>query len=247
MHVIEGPHDAPVVMLAHGVLTSHRMWDGVATLLRSRWRVLRYDLRGHGGAAVPPPPYTMADLADDAVALLDRLGIDRVHFVGSSLGGMFGQRLGALHGSRLLSLTLANTTAVQPAPTVWQQRIDAARAHGVVPLVEPTLQRWFTAPFLAAGGETVECMRQLAMSTPVDGFVGCATAIRDLDHAGLLGDIAVPTLVIAGASDQATLPAEGSFIHRRIARSHLATLPAAHQCAAECPQAFVAAWQSFVH
>ncbi len=245
-HVIDGPADAPVLLLAHGIMTTHRMWDGVVAALAGRWRVLRYDLRGHGATPAMPPPYTMVQLAEDAVRLLDSLAIERAHFIGSSLGGMVGQQLGACFGQRLHTLTLANTTAVQGAPQAWADRMETAATKGVAPLVEPTLQRWFTDGFLAAGGEAVERMRALALTTSVDGFTGCAAAIRDLAQADLLARIRVPTLVIAGEHDSATSPVEAQFIRQWIPGAQLVMLPAAHQSAVECPQAFAAAWERFV-
>ena len=242
---LEGPSGAPVVMLAHGILSTHRMWRGVAQALLPRWRVLGYDLRGHGGTRASEPPYTMQRLAQDAIALLDALDLRRVHFIGASLGGMIGQRLAAQHGERLLSVTLANTTATQGAAQAWQDRIAMAQEQGVGPLVEPTLQRWFTPSYLAANPEPVQRMRTLAVATDVRGFCGCAAAVRDLAQAELLASIRVPTLVIVGEQDQATPPAAGEFIQQRVAGAQLARLPAAHQSAVECPEAFAAAWEAF--
>ncbi len=243
---LDGPAQAPVVMLAHGILTSHRMWDALATMLAPHWCVLRYDLRGHGGSSATDPPYAMAQLAEDAVGLLDALGVARVHFIGTSLGGMIGQQLGARFGSRLHSLTLANTSAVQSAAPAWQQRIATALEAGVAPLVEPTLGRWFTPGFSASELAAVDRMRQLALATSVRGFVGCAAALRDLDQAQLLAGIRLPTLVICGEHDGATPPAESRRLQQDIAGAGLVMLPAAHQAAVECPGAFAAAWASFV-
>ena len=242
---LQGAPGAPVVMLAHGILSAHGMWAEVARALRPRWRVLAYDLRGHGGTTATQPPYTMDRLARDAIALLDALGLERVHFIGSSLGGMVGQRLGAHHAGRLHSLTLANTSAVQGAAAAWQERIATAQAQGVAPLVETTLQRWFTPAFLAGDPGPVQRMRALAAATDPRGFCGCAAAVRDLAQADLLPAIAVPALVLVGEQDQATPPAAGEFIRQHVAGAQLARLPAAHQCAVECPDAFVAAWEAF--
>lgn len=242
---LEGPEDAPVVMLAHGILTTLAMWDAVARLLAPRWRLLRYDLRGHGSTAATRPPYTLSALADDAIGLLDALGIERVHFVGASLGGMLGQQVGARHADRLHTLTLANTTAVQGAPEAWSLRMVTASERGIPALVEPTLQRWFTPDFLASASPEIARMRALALATPVDGFLGCAAAIRDLSQLELVRGIRVPTLVIAGEHDAATTPLEGRCIGDSIPGSVLALLPAAHQSAVECPEAFCAAWAAF--
>jgi 3-oxoadipate enol-lactonase len=242
----DGEPAAPVVMLAHSVLTDHAMWDAVAQRLASSYRVLRYDTRGHGASSAPPPPYTMALLADEAVGLLDALRVDRVHFIGTSLGGMVGQQLGARHGARLLSLTLANTTAVQGAPGAWDERAAVARAKGVAALAGPTLQRWFTDDFRERAPQEVARIGAMIEHTCVDGFVGCAAALRDLDQIELLARIAVPTLVIAGAQDQAAPPALAAQIRDAIAGARMVTLPAAHQCAVEVPEAFCEAWTGFV-
>lgn len=242
---MEGPAEAPVVMLAHGILTSHVMWDGVAELLTPHWRVLRYDLRGHGQTSATRPPYAMSDLAQDAIGLLDELRISKVHFVGSSLGGMLGQRLGADHSHRLHSLTLANTTAVQGTPEAWVQRMATARDKGVQALVEPTLQRWFTEGFLTSRSPEISKMRAIAGATPIEGFLGCAAAVRDLSQVNLLRNIRVPALVIAGEHDAATPPTEARQISSGIEGARLVLLPAAHQSAVECPEAFAAAWSAF--
>lgn len=243
----DGAPDAPVVMLAHSVLTDYAMWDAVAQRLATQFRVLRYDTRGHGASSAPPPPYTMALLADEAVGLLDALRIARVHFIGTSLGGMIGQQLGARFAPRLLSLTLANTTAVQAAPGVWDERSAVARAKGVSALAEPTLQRWFTPEFREREPNEVARVAAMIARTSVDGFVGCAAALRDLDQLQLLRRIAVPTLVIAGAQDQSVTAAMAAQLQDAIAGASLVTLPAAHQCAVEVPDAFCDAWTGFVH
>jgi 3-oxoadipate enol-lactonase len=243
---IEGPADAPVVLLVHGVLTDHRAWDGLAARLAPSYRVLRYDLRGHGRSSAPPAPYTMEQLADDAMALLDALGIARAHFIGTSLGGMIGQQVGARHGQRLLSLTLANTSAVQPAPQAWEDRAALARGAGsVAPLADGTLQRWFTPGFAASAPGEVDRMRSILRETSVDGFAGCAHALGRLAQLPLLPRIEVPTLVVVGTEDQATPPAQGQQICDAIPGARLVALPAAHQAAVERPQAFADAWLAF--
>jgi len=241
---MSGPAQAPVVMLAHGVLASHRLWDGVAARLAQDWRVLRYDLRGHGATQATPGDYPMAQLAADAVGLLDALGLQRVHLVGLSLGGMLAQQVGALHGERLLSLTLANTASVQGAPAAWQQRIDTARRQGLEPLIMPTLERWFTPAAFTEQPQVVAEVGAIARQTSVDGFAGCAAAVRDLAHGELLARIEVPTLVIAGAQDQATPVAASEAMVAAIRGARLAVLPAAHQSATECPEAFAACWRA---
>lgn len=243
---IEGPTHAPVVMLCHGILTDQSIWDQATVELSKSFRVLRYDLRGHGNSQTSNAPYTMSQLADDAVALADALKLHKFHFIGTSLGGMIGQQLGARFGDRLLSLTLSNTTAVQPSPIAWIERIEIAKTAGLLPLVEPTVQRWLTQEFIATEPPELAKLRQLIKETSVDGFIGCATAVRDLSQAHLLEHIQIPTLVIAGESDTTTPLDEAQRIIEGIKSARLVELPAAHQAAVECPQAFVSAWRLFI-
>lgn len=243
---IEGPADAPVVLLVHGILTDHRAWNDVADRLSGSYRVVRYDLRGHGGSSASPAPYTLEQLADDVADLLDAMRLQRVHLVGSSLGGMIGQQVGIRHGRRLLSLTLANSAAVQGAPASWDERAAIARASGVAALADGTLQRWFTPGFAQRAPQEIARIRAIMGGVSVEGFVGCANALRDLSQLDLLAKINVPTLVIAGDEDKATPPEQARQIVDAIAGARLVTLHAAHQAAIEQPQAFCAAWLAFV-
>lgn len=242
---LEGRAGAPVVVLVHGLLTDHRVWDAVAARLAPSFRVLRHDLRGHGRSSAPPPPYTMQALGEDTVGLLDALGLDRVHLVGSSLGGMLAQQVAARHGPRLLSLTLANTAAVQTAAAAWQARIDLVRREGVAAIADGTLQRWFTPEFAGRAGAEVARMRGILCETSDAGYVGCAQAVRDLAQLDLLAQIHVPTLVVAGSRDEATPPALSVQLCEGIAGARLVSLEAAHQSAFEQPDAFCKAWLDF--
>ena len=242
---LEGPAGSPVVVLVHGLLTDHRVWDAVAARLAPSFQVLRHDLRGHGRSSAPPPPYTMQALGEDTVGLLDALGLERVHLVGSSLGGMLSQQVAAHHGHRLLSLTLANTAAVQPAAAAWQTRIDLVRREGVAAIADGTLQRWFTPAFAGRSGAEVARMRAILCETSTAGYVGCAEAVRDLAQLGLLAQIHVPTLVVAGSRDEATPPALATQLCEGIAGASLVSLEAAHQSALEQPEAFCDAWLRF--
>ena len=243
---IDGPAAAPVVVLVHGLLTDQRVWDAVVARLATAHRVLRYDLRGHGGSSAPPGPYTMRELGEDTVALMDSLGLRQAHLIGSSLGGMLSQQVAAHHADRLLSLTLANTAAVQPASASWQARIDLVRRDGVAAIADGTLQRWFTPAFAARADAEVARMRAILCETSATGYVGCAEAIRDLDQLDLLAQIRIPTLVVAGSHDEATPPALSAQLREGIAEARLVTLEAAHQAALELPDVFCDAWLGFI-
>lgn len=244
---LDGPVDAPIVMLVHGLMTSHRIWDGVVRSLSQKWRILRYDLRGHGGTTGTSREYSMDLLAGDAIELMNALQISRAHFIGLSLGGMLAQYLGAHHSARFSSLTLANTTCEQLQKDAWQQRIEIAAVRGVGPLVSGTLPRWFTPRVFVERRDLVAEAEVVARGTSVDGFIGCASVVRDLSQRDLLAGIDVPTLVIAGELDQATTVEEANVLVESIQGARLQTIEAAHQSAMECPDAFVRAWTQFQH
>jgi 3-oxoadipate enol-lactonase len=241
----EGKAGAPTVLLSHSVLSDHRMWDALVQRLAPEYSVLRYDTRGHGGSSAPPAPYTLAQLADDVPLLLDALGLQRVHFIGTSMGGMIGQQLGARHSGRLLSLTLACTGAVQGAPAMWEERVAVARSQGIAALAEPTLERWFSQAYRDQNPAVIEHMRRSLLATSVEGYAGCALAIRDLAHLDLLPRIGVPTLVLAGTEDAAMPVAASEKIVSLVPGARLAALSAGHQAAVEQPDAFHRTWKDF--
>ncbi|MFO7708790.1 MAG: 3-oxoadipate enol-lactonase [Desulfobacterales bacterium] len=224
-----GASTRPVVMLSHSLASGISMWDPQLTALQPAFRILRYDTRGHGGSEVPPPPYRLDELVEDAVALLDALEIPRAHFVGLSMGGMIGQGLALGHPHRLLSLCLCSTAAVMPemAQPAIQERIDTARAEGMQALVEGTLARWFTPGFLQERPPGAERIRRQILATPVAGYVGCTEAIRQLDYIDRLRHINRPTLIMVGAEDPGTPVSASRAIHERIPDSRLEVIPAA--------------------
>jgi len=233
--------DAATVVLSHSLGSSLAMWDPQMEVLRTHFSVLRYDTRGHGGTDAPPGDYTLDQLVTDAVGLLDALGIDRVHWVGLSMGGMIAQGLALQHADRLQSLVLCDTAARIPseAQPVWQERIDAARRNGMQPLAQPTLERWFTPAYLAENPPGVALIRRHFLATPVAGYIGCSQAIRGLDYLEQLPAVRTPTLIIVGEEDLGTPVAAAEAIHRQIKGSQLVVIPsAAHLSNVEQAEAF---------
>jgi 3-oxoadipate enol-lactonase len=224
---LEGAADGPVVMLCHGLLGSLAMWQPQVHALSMRYRVLRYDNRGHGLTAVTAPPYSVEQLAADTIGLLDALGIARVHFVGCSLGGMIGQWLGAKQASRLRSLVLAGSRSVMPPASMWDERIRIARTDGIAPLLPTMLERWFTDSFRASDPPAVAAVAADVLATPVEGFVGSCMAIRDMDHTALLPHISVPTLVTSGDCDPGVPVVDTRFIHATIPGAEMALVEGA--------------------
>ena len=200
---VEGPDNAPWVTFANSLVTSLEMWDEQARALAGRYRVLRYDMRGHGGSAAPPAPYSMADLASDAVGLWEALGVERSHWVGLSLGGMVGIHLGARQPKRFRSLVAADcrADANEAYQGVFVERIRATREHGMEGLVAPTLARFFTSAFTAAEPATIEKFRTMIGATSPTGHIGCCEAIRGLSEGPNLPKLTMPTLFLGGEHD----------------------------------------------
>jgi len=200
---LEGQSQAPVVVLANGLATDRSIWAPQVGALSQSYRVLTYDMRGHGDTETTPDDYSLGLLAGDIMALLAELDIDSAHFVGFSLGAMVAQYLGANDPSRLRSLTLCATSSDSPK-AVWETRVTAVRAHGVPPQVEATIDRWFTSNFRRSHPDVMDNMRKMVLRTTKDGYAGCAAAIRDMRLSSVIGCIRVPTLVIAGELDLST-------------------------------------------
>lgn len=222
------------------------MWQPQIEVLSQRYRVVAYDLRGHGATEEPDGACSLSDLAGDAQRLMDGLGIDRAHFAGLSLGGMIAMAFAIEAPERLRSLLLCDTAAEMPQ-SVWDERIATAQREGLGPLVEPTMTRWFTAGFRERSPEVVAQMREIASNTSVAGYIGCAEAIRNMRFADRLGEIRLPTRVIVGADDPATPVSASQLIADRIPGADLIVIDdAAHLANLEQPEAFSRAMVEFL-
>jgi len=205
-HVVEGPADAPAVVLSHSLGATLATWAPQAAALARSFRVVRYDLRGHGASPVPPGPYALADLGADIVRLLDRLGIARADLVGLSLGAMASLWVAARYPARVRRLVVACTAAWLGPPAAWAERARVVRAGGVAAVADSVVGRWFTPGFREREPVRFADMRALLAATPREGYAGCCAAIETMDLRGDLPAIAAPTLAIAGADDPATPP-----------------------------------------
>jgi len=242
----DGADDAPVVMLSNSLGTDLSMWDAQLPALTQRFRVLRYDSRGHGQSAVAPGPYTIGQLARDVISLLDALGIAQVRFCGLSMGGMVGQWLGAHTAQRLSQLVLCNTAARIGTPEIWNARIDAVNKGGMVAIVDGVLARWYTAPFILAAPNAVTATREMLLTTPAAGYVASCAAVRDMDQRESVSRISVPTLVVSGTCDAVTPPSEGRFLVEHIPGAQYIELAAAHLSNIEAETAFTSALTGFL-
>jgi 3-oxoadipate enol-lactonase len=226
----DGPRDGAVIVLSNSLASNYTMWDHqVPALTDAGFRVLRYDSRGHGGSGVTQGPYSLEMLVADVVALLDRLELERVHFMGCSKGGMVGQMLATAHASRVGALVLASTAChVSPAQT-WDERIAAVRAGGMEAVADGTIDRWFTGAGQQRMPAEVARIRAMVAATPPEGFCACCAAIRDMDQRESIRAITAPTLVVVGEQDPGTPVSAAEAIHERIAGSRLVVIPdAAH-------------------
>jgi 3-oxoadipate enol-lactonase len=248
-YTLDGPAGAPVVTLSHSLAADLTMWDPQLKALTAKYRVLRYDTRGHGGSDAPAGAYTLAQLAEDAKALLAALGIARTHWVGLSMGGMIGQTLALTSPGLFLSLALCDTSSRIPAEAkpLWQERIQTAQAQGMEPLVEPTIGRWFTAPFQEARKDVVDPVRARIRTTSPQGYAGCCAAIAGLDLTDRLAAIKIPTLIVVGEEDQGTPVAASRAIQAQIAGSQLEIIKsAAHLSNLEQPEEFTRILTTFL-
>lgn len=239
-YVIDGPDDGDVVLLSNSLGSDLHMWDPqVKPLTDNGFRVVRYDTRGHGGSPVPPGPYTISDLADDVVALLDRLDVASAHFVGLSLGGMTGIWLGRHAPARIRSLVLCCTSARPGNRQMWLDRAAKVRADGMADIAEGGLGRWFTPAWRAANPGPASRMREMMVATPAQGYASCCEVLADLDLTAELPGITAPTLVISTADDQALPPEHGRLIADGIPGARFELVgPAAHLGNVEQPERF---------
>lgn len=237
-YCVDGPSDAPVVLFSNGLATTTDMWAPQAALFSGRFRVLRYDVRGHGRTASSPYPYTLELLADDALHLMDHLGVDRAAFVGLSLGGMIGQCFAVRHARRLGPLVLCDTT-MKNREAMWQDRIAAIQRDGLEPQVEPSIDRWFTRDFRAKEPGEVARLRDMIRLTSVDGYLGCSMAMRDMRIAETAGRITAPTLIVVGEHDASTPLSDAREMQAAIPGAQLAIIPSsAHLPNVEQPEIF---------
>jgi 3-oxoadipate enol-lactonase len=224
----DGTPERPAVLLANSLGTTLEMWEPQVAALSERYRVLRYDSRGHGRSDAPAGPYAIERLGRDAVALLDALELERVRFCGLSKGGMVGLWLGANAGNRLERLVVANSSAHIGNAEVWDQRIATVREQGVAAIVPGVIDRWFTRRFQRESPEAVERIARMLSACPPDGYVACCAAVRDMDQRSALAGIRVPTLVIGGTHDLATPMDHARLIASAVPGAELIELDAAH-------------------
>ncbi len=225
---IHGDASSPVVVLSHSLGVDRSMWHPQVAFLADRFRLLTYDTRGHGASSVPAGAYSIAQLGQDVLTLLDTLGIQRASFCGLSMGGLIGQWLSLHAAGRLQKLVLANTAAKIGTSDAWNARIANVSADGLANMIPGTLDRWFAPDFRTRQSDVVARTAAKLAQTQVQGYLGCCAAVRDADFRDEISAIRTPTLVISGTYDPVTTPEDGRFLAKGISGAGYVELPAAH-------------------
>ena len=249
LHFTDSGGDGEPVLLAHAIGCDHRMWDPIVPRLARRFRVIAIDARGHGRSPVGQRPYSLEMLADDARAVLDKLSLTRIHWVGLSMGGMIGQAFALRHPARLGRLVIANSTSSYgpEGAAMWKERVKLVEKGGVAAVRELAVQRLFSEDFRAREGPAVAALMDRLVQTPAQGYLGCCDAIARLDYADDLIRIKAKTLVIAGELDVGTPASMSEAIAARIPGAKLAVIRGvAHLSVAEKPEEFATLVEDFL-
>ena len=242
----DGSADAPVLVFSNSLGTNLSMWDPQIPVLAGKFRVLRYDTRGHGQSSVTAGPYSITQLGRDVVGLLDGLGIERAHFCGLSMGGAIGMWFGICAPERINRLVLCNTAAKIGAAEMWNTRIDTVRTNGLSAVAETQAQRWFTPAFIAKAPDVIASTRQMIAGTSPEGYAANCGAIRDMDQRETVSRIRARTLVIGGLHDPVISAADLRYLVDTIPGAKLVELDASHLSNVEAPVEFTKALLNFL-
>ncbi|KAI3605922.1 Beta-ketoadipate enol-lactone hydrolase (plasmid) [Cupriavidus necator H850] len=243
---LEGPADAPVLVMSNSLGTTLAMWDPQMPVLRKHFRVLRYDTRGHGASTESGQRFGIEDLGDDVLAVMDHAGVQRAHFCGLSMGGMTGMWLARHYPNRFDRFVLANTAALIGPASGWNSRIELVQRDGMAAIVDSVLARWFTPAYLAGDPARLAPVRTMLLQANATGYTASCAAVRDADLRALLQGIEAEVLVIAGMQDAGTTPEQGLAVACAIPHAAYISLAAAHLSNWELPQAFADAVTFFL-
>ena len=243
---VHGDASAPALLFLNSIGSTRAMWDRQRRACESAYRVIQYDARGHGRSGVPPGPYTLAQLASDAIAILDAEHIAAAHVCGLSLGGITALGLTLRAPGRVRTLTMANTGARIGSVEFWDARMALVRERGMTAVADAAIPNWFTEGFRTRDPEAVQPFRAAIEATTVEGYLGCCAAMREEDLRESLSGVHCPVLAIAGAFDRSTPPELLHFVHERLPGSRLVILEAAHLSNVEQEAAFNAALTGFL-
>ncbi|ULX52315.1 AraC family transcriptional regulator [Cupriavidus taiwanensis] len=245
-YTVDGPEAAPAIIFSNSLGTDHTMWEPQAAALAGRFRVVRYDTRGHGRSSAPGDAFTVEQLGQDVIAILDALGIGQAVFCGLSMGGLTGMWLGIHAPERFCRIVLANTAAKIGNAEAWNTRIDTVLRDGMDVMVAPSIERWFTAGFAATSDRALDGLRSVLAGLDPRGYAANCAAVRGADFREAVSSITVPVLVVAGSQDPSTSAQEGRTLADAIPGARFIELPAAHISSFEQPGRFTAALIDFV-
>jgi 3-oxoadipate enol-lactonase len=244
---VDGPEGAPWLVFSNSLATSIAMWDEQAAALKDKFRILRYDQRGHGGTDAPAGRYTYATLLDDAIQLMDALSIKKAHFAGLSMGGATAMGLAQKYPDRVDHVIVCDSPCQSTPQSAqgWEERIAVAQSKGIEALVEPTIGRWFPPETVTKNPTFLDKIRAMIRATPVNGFIGCAAALADHDYASAVATVKHPVLFMTGEKDAASAPMRK--LHEKLAGSRFVELKGAgHISNMERPQEASAAIRDFI-
>jgi 3-oxoadipate enol-lactonase len=244
--LIEGAENKEGLMLSNPMGTNLHLWDPQIPALAEHFRVVRYDSRGHGASVANQGPYSVEDLGRDALAIMDALGIERVHWLGLSMGSVVGLWLLVHARERIGRAVLASTAAQIPGPDLWNNRIQSARDTGMNGVAMASSERWFTKTFRDAKPEKVEAVMEMVRATPLHGYLAALAAIRDMDMREAIRSISNKVLVIAGRHDPSTPPGMGALVASSIEGAKFVTLEASHMSNIEDEANFTTAAVDFL-
>ncbi len=241
----EGPREAPAIVFSNSLGCSLEMWEAQARALSGSFRIIRYDNRGHGQSSVGERVTSIAELADDAIAVLDHFGVARAHWCGLSLGGMIGPVLATRQPERIIKLVLANTTSYYADPSFWNDRVATVQAEGLPQIADAVIAGWLTESFRSQHPDIAERMWSMLLATPPQGYVAACEAIARLDNRSVLAEITQPTRVIAGRFDRSTPLSAAEAIVASVPGAELKVLDAAHISNVEQSDAFTQILREF--
>lgn len=235
---LEGPDTAAVVVFSNSLGTDYCMWDPQFPALAKKFRILRYDTRGHGQSSVTTGPYSIEQLGKDVVRLLDSLRLKRVNFCGLSMGGMIGMWLGINAPARLDKLILCSTAAKIGTEEMWNARIATVQEQGMKTIAAAAIERWFTPEFREKNPAAIAPVKKMLEEANAEGYVASSAAVRDFDFRDKASGIGVLTLAIAGAHDPATTPTHLRFLADQISGARYVELSGSHLCNVEDSERF---------
>jgi 3-oxoadipate enol-lactonase len=223
-----GPEGAPVLVLSNSLGTNLHIWDGQIADFTKHFRLLRYDTRGHGKSSVTPGPYSLAQLSNDVLRLLDALQLSQVYFCGVSMGGMTAMFLGIHSPSRFTKIVACSAAANIGTPESWNARIDAVKKGGMKAVASAVIERWFTPPFRTTHPAEMAKMQAILESVNPDGYIANCAAVRDMDLRDSLTAINIPALIISGTYDPGATSADGRYLAEHIPGSRFFEIAASH-------------------